>query len=119
MASTVLVIAGNLELLELLQAILARLPEMSIISVIQGQRGIELARSLHPALIVLSVELPDLPTSAVLQQLEEGDSTRTIPVLTIGPLGGDRRPAQVTVARHFTEPLDVRRLLDVSQQLLS
>jgi CheY-like chemotaxis protein len=97
----VLVIAGSVERLALLEA--------------------ALARAAPPALLVLDLELPDLPGSTVLDELAADARTRGIPVLTLGPAATAPLAAHLIargVQAHLPEPLDVSRLLTLVHALL-
>lgn len=51
------------------------------ISACQGKDVLDLARQVHPALIILDVELPGGTGSAVLRDLRAAAATRSIPVI--------------------------------------
>lgn len=121
-AKTVLFIEGTLASLPLVEAVLARLPRVRVLPAMQGRRGLELARSLQPSLILLDLVLPDMRGSAVLQQLQADGRTRAIPVITLGssvtaPLAAHLM--NVGARAHFTQPLDIGRFLRLLQQLLA
>jgi diguanylate cyclase (GGDEF)-like protein len=48
-----------------------------------GERGLELARSRHPDLILLDLRMPDIDGLAVAQQLKSDPGTQAIPVIML------------------------------------
>jgi len=110
----VLYIEDNLSNLRLLERILARRPGVTLLSAMQGSRGIELARDHQPDLIILDLHLPDLPGSDVLARLSADPRTRGIPVVI---LSADATPGQIKrlleqgAREYLTKPLDIRQVL--------
>jgi DNA-binding response OmpR family regulator len=49
----------------------------------EGGRGLELAREVHPHLILLDLRLPDVDGLAICQQLTDDPSTCDIPVIIV------------------------------------
>jgi len=79
----VLCIEDNLSSLALIETLLQRRPHIQLLSSMQGQMGLDLARQHAPQLILLDVALPDLDGFNVLQRLRLCSSTRATPVLMI------------------------------------
>lgn len=119
--AVVLYVEDNRSNLDLVQRILARRPEVSLLVAMQGQPGLELARTQAPDLILLDLHLPDLPGEEVLRRLRETPQTRSIPVVVIS---ADAIPAQVErllaagAQAYLTKPLDVRQFLTILDQIL-
>jgi len=113
---TVLYIEDNLPNLELIQGVLTHRPAVRLISAMQGQLGLDLAREHRPGLILLDLHLPDLPGDEVLRRLRADPRTRGIPVVVIS---ADVTPGQIDrmlgagVAAYLTKPIDVRRLIEL------
>jgi CheY-like chemotaxis protein len=118
---TVLYIEDNLANLRLVERIIGRRPELTLISAMQGGQGLELARSHRPRAIILDLHLPDMLGSEVLARLREDSRTREIPVVI---LSADATPGQVTrllaqgAHAYLTKPLDVAELLACLDNLL-
>jgi len=112
---TIVYIEDNLSNLQLVDRLLARLPNVRLIAAMQGKLGIDLVRHHHPDLILLDHHLPDLHAREVLEQLKRDPATAAIPVVV---LSADTSPAQLKrlraagAAGHLTKPLDVESLLD-------
>ena len=113
-AFTVLYIEDNLSNLRLVERILVRRPEITLLHSPQGQLGLELAREHRPDLILLDLHLPDTHGEQVLEQLVRDPRTAAIPVLVIS---ADATPGQIerlTAAgarAYLTKPLDVQTFL--------
>jgi CheY-like chemotaxis protein len=112
-ALTVLYIEDNLSNLQLVEHILSRRPNTTLISAMRPQLGLDLAAEHQPDLVLLDLHLPDMSGQEVLNRLRSGSKTADVPVVI---LSADARPGQVTHlleqgARSFlTKPLDVKEL---------
>jgi CheY-like chemotaxis protein len=119
---TVLYIEDNLSNLQLVEHLLARRPGVSLISAMRPQLGLDLAAQHHPGLVLLDLDLPDLPGEQVLRRLRAEPTTADVPVVI---LSADARPALVgrllaEGARAFlTKPLDVKQLLGLLDTIAS
>lgn len=113
---TVLYVEDNLPNLELIRGVLAHRPAVRLISAMQGQLGLDLAREHRPGLILLDLHLPDLRGDEVLRRLRADPRTRGIPVVVIS---ADVTPGQIDrmlgagVVAYLTKPIDVRRLIEL------
>ncbi|MCI4364359.1 MAG: ATP-binding protein [Thermoplasmata archaeon] len=118
---TLLYIEDNLSNLRLLERIMSRRPGVTLLSAMQGRRGLELARDHRPDVIILDLHLPDLPGTDVLANLHRDPRTREIPVVI---LSADATPGQITrllaqgARAYLTKPLDVKELLTLLDGLL-
>jgi len=119
---TVLYIEDNLSNLRLVERIVTRRPCITLLSAMQGSRGLELAGAHRPDLIVLDLHLPDMPGQEVLAQLRADPGTREIPVVI---LSADATPSQVSrvlqqgAHAYLTKPLVVAQFLTVLDELLA
>jgi signal transduction histidine kinase len=119
---TVLYIEDNLSNLKLIERILSRRPEINLISAMQGNLGLELAREHHPALILLDLHLPDINGDEVLRRLQADEQMREIPVVMIS---ADATPRQIERLRaegardYLTKPLDVKQFLEMLDDQLA
>ena len=113
-ALTVLYIEDNASNLELIEQILSRLPQVTLIPAMRPQLGLDLAEEHRPDLVLLDLHLPDMPGQEVLRRLRANPNTAEVPVVI---LSADARPSQIEHlldqgARAFlTKPLDVKELL--------
>ena len=110
----ILYIEDNLSNLRLVENILARRPGTTVLSAMQGQVGVDLARDHRPDLIMLDRHLPDISGDEVFRLLRDDPRTRDIPVIV---LSADAIPSRVRqsldagVRAYLTKPLDVPSLL--------
>jgi CheY-like chemotaxis protein len=87
----------------------------------QGSIGLDLARQHAPDLILLDLNLPDLPGREVLARLQGSAVTRDIPVIV---LSADATVSQIERLRsagaraYLTKPLDVGEFLHTLDTLL-
>ena len=114
MDQSILHIEDNLSNVRLIEQVLVQRPNVELIPAMQGRLGLELAKDHQPMLILLDLNLPDMPGEEVLQQLRDDPRTANIPVVIVS---ADASPRQVqrllaTGARSYlTKPIDVRELL--------
>ncbi|MCY7260032.1 ATP-binding protein [Pseudomonas protegens] len=79
----ILCIEDNLQSLALIETLLQRRPGIQLLSSMQGQMGLDLARQHAPQMILLDVNLPDLQGLEVLQRLRASAITASTPILMI------------------------------------
>lgn len=107
---TILYVEDNLSNLTLIEQMLADQPHIQLITAMQGQLGIELARRHSPDMILLDLHLPDLPGWEVLSRLQRHDATRGIPVVVISADATARQIKRLMTAgahAYLTKPLDM------------
>jgi CheY-like chemotaxis protein len=111
---TIVHIEDNLANVELVERVLAQRPDITVVPAMQGRMGIDLARRHHPALILLDLNLLDIPGSEVLKILRDDPLTADIPVAIVS---ADAMPRQVQrllssgAVDYLTKPIDIHRLL--------
>lgn len=119
---TVLHIEDNLANVTLVERVLAQRPDVTLIPAMQGRLGLELARQHRPLLILLDLNLADMPGDEVLQQLRSDPATANIPVVMVS---ADAMPRQVQrllssgATAYLTKPIDVRALLKLVDDALA
>lgn len=117
----VLYVEDNLSNVQLIEKILARLPDVELISAMQGQLAMDLARQHTPDLILLDMHLPDIHGEKVLEWLKAEPETRDIPVVV---MSADATPHQIERAlaigaqAYLTKPIDVKEFLRVVSNTL-
>jgi CheY-like chemotaxis protein len=119
---TLLYVEDNLSNIHLVERILANRPDVRLVTAMQGRLAVDLARQHLPDLVLLDLNLPDIPGREVLQWLQAEPGLEAIPVVI---LSADATPGQIRrlldagAADYLTKPLDVRRFLDVVDGLIS
>jgi two-component system, cell cycle response regulator DivK len=92
-----------------------------IVMAIDGQQGVEMARSETPDLILMDMSLPVLDGWEATRQLKSAPDTQAIPIiaLTAHAMAGDRDKALAAGANDYdTKPIELPRLLEKIQTLL-
>jgi len=93
-----------------------------IITANNGKDAITLARSKHPDLIILDVAMPDMDGGQVAEKLQEGLSTKDIPIIFLTALYPKRKEEEQgrVVAGHvfIAKPYDIEELLIQIEKLI-
>jgi PAS domain S-box-containing protein len=111
---TVLYIEDNRANLRLMEDILAYRPAVRLLTAVQGDAGLELARQHQPDAILLDAHLPDMPGEEVVRQVRSDARLHSTPVVIIS---ADATAPQIERCRaagaseYLTKPIDVARLL--------
>jgi two-component system cell cycle response regulator DivK len=87
-----------------------------------GQRGVEMAKTESPDLILMDMSLPVLDGWEATRHIKQADETQAIPViaLTSHAMKGDREKAlSAGCDDYHIKPIDFPRLLEKIQLLLS
>jgi CheY-like chemotaxis protein len=113
---TLLYIEDNASNLRLIERLVDHRSNIQLLSAMQGGLGIELARTHHPDLILLDLQLPDMQGDQVLATLRSDPSTSTVPVIVLSADATDRqirRLLDAGAAEYLTKPVNLARLLEV------
>ena len=118
---TVLCIEDNPSNLKVIERLVAYRPEIRLLSAMQGNIGVDLARTHRPDAILLDNGLPDASGHEILRRLRGEPSTNGIPVIVVTADASEREMSSLLAAgarAHVTKPIDVRRLQDLLDELL-
>ena len=119
---TVLYVEDNLLNVQLVQSVLSRLGQVHVMTAMQGQLALDLAREHRPELILLDLNLPDLSGEEVLRRLRQDPATARIPVIV---LSADALPSRMThvlafgAQAYLTKPFSVPEMLQTVRFYLS
>jgi PAS domain S-box-containing protein len=119
---TVLYIEDNLSNLKLLERVMARRPDVRLLTAMQGRLGLDLARQHHPDLILLDLDLPDVRGDQILRTLRDDPATRPIPVvmLTATATPGEiDRLLNSGASAYLTKPFDVKALFSLLDEIVA
>ena len=117
---TVLYIEDNLSNVRLMEDIFGIRNELKLLTSMQGQVGLDLAREHRPNLIFLDLHLPDLPGHEVLRRLRSDPRTHAIPVIVISADTTQAKKLLDAGAQDYlTKPIEVKKLLAVLDHYLS
>lgn len=118
---TVLYVEDNPSNLRLVERVLASRPQIRLLTAMQGRVGIRLAEETRPDLVLLDVNLPDIPGDEVYRLLRSDPELADVPVVVVS---ADAMPTHVRrfleqgVREYLTKPIDVKRLLRVIDECL-
>jgi CheY-like chemotaxis protein len=111
---TVLYVEDNPANLMLVEDILARRPDIRLLSARDGKRGIEIARTFRPAVILMDINLPGISGLQALGILAADPGTAHIPVVALSANAIPRDIDQGLAAgffRYLTKPIKVGEFL--------
>jgi twitching motility protein PilU len=116
----VLVADDELEIRELVTEVLSISGYQPLVAV-DGNEAVELARTGHPALILLDVMMPGMDGYTVLTHLRGHPATRDIPVVILTGQGEVYRDlsAGVGADAHVAKPFSPQQLADTVQRVLA
>jgi CheY-like chemotaxis protein len=112
--STVLYVEDNLSNVDLVAGILARCPDWTIRTAGTGRRGMELAISIAPTVILLDLHLPDIQGIEVITALKADPATSAIPVAIVSADATHDNISRLLGAgaeEYFVKPIDISRIL--------
>ncbi len=93
-----------------------------IVMAVDGQQGVDMARSESPALILLDMSLPVMDGWEAARAIKGDDATKAIPIiaLTAHAMSGDREKAlEAGCDEYDTKPVELKRLLGKIEALLA
>jgi PAS domain S-box-containing protein len=114
-AHTLLCIEDNPANLILVEKLIARRPDIRLLSAGDGHRGIQIARSMRPDVILMDINLPGISGLTALGILAEDPVTARIPVIALSANAMARdieRGLQAGFCRYLTKPIKVKELMD-------
>jgi two-component system, cell cycle response regulator DivK len=92
-----------------------------VVFAMDGQHGIDLARSERPDIILMDMSLPVIDGWEATRRLKADDATRSVPVigLTAHAMSGDREKAiEAGCDDYDTKPVELDRLIGKIERLL-
>jgi len=112
---TLLYVEDNPANLKLVEQLIARRPDMRLLSAGNGNLGIELARDNQPDVILMDINLPGISGIEALKILREDPATEHIPVVA---LSANAMPRDIEMGlnmgffRYLTKPIKVTEFMD-------
>jgi PAS domain S-box-containing protein len=112
---TLLYVEDNPANLKLVEQIIARRPDMRLLTAVNGMNGIEIARASLPDVILMDINLPDINGIEALKILRSDPSTARIPVVAVSANAMPRdikKGLQAGFFRYITKPIKVDEFMD-------
>ncbi len=119
---TLLCVEDNPANLLLIERLLARRPDMRLLSARDGPRGVELARASLPELILMDINLPGMSGFDAMKILRDDPATAHIPVIALSANAMERDIEKGLAAgffRYLTKPIKVGDFLDTLDAALA
>ena len=107
--------------IEVMRGVLAQRAQIRLETSTLGLDGLAAIRARRPDLILLDMQLPDIPGIELLRHLKQDDALAGIPVVVVS---ADATPAHVEqalvagAARYVTKPVDLASFLQIVDTLL-
>ncbi len=86
----------------------------TVISAVDAEAGITLARAEHPNLILMDIQLPGMDGLAAIALLKQDENTRSIPVIALTALamkGDEARIREAGCEGYIAKPMRYREML--------
>ena len=112
---TLLYVEDNPANLKLIEQLIARHPDINLLSARDGNLGIQLARANHPDVILMDINLPGISGIEALKILREDPATAHIPVVALSANAMPRdieKGLQAGFFRYLTKPIKVNEFMD-------
>ncbi len=112
---TLLYVEDNPANLMLVEDLIARRPDVALLSARDGIRGVEMARATRPDVILMDINLPGMSGIQALRILSEHASTAHIPVIALSANAMPRdieKGLEAGFFRYLTKPIKVREFMD-------
>jgi CheY-like chemotaxis protein len=112
---TLLYVEDNPANLKLVEQLIARRPDMRLLSASDGHQGIQLARSQRPQVILMDINLPGISGIEALRILREDPATAHIPVVALSANAMPRdieKGLQAGFFRYLTKPIKIGEFMD-------
>ena len=112
---TVLCVEDNPANLMLMETLLARRPDIRLLTARDGNRGIEIARAAQPDVILMDINLPGISGIKALGILSKDPTTMRIPVIALSANAMPRdieKGLEAGFFRYLTKPIKVDEFMD-------
>ena len=118
---TLLYVEDNPANLSLVEQLIARRPDLRLLSARDGNLGIQLARANHPEVILMDINLPGISGIEALKILREDPATAHIPIVALSANAMPRDIEKGLLAgfyRYLTKPIKVNELMNTLDEAL-
>ena len=118
---TLLCVEDNPANLKLVEQIVARQPNLRLLTAVNGNSGIEIARASRPDVILMDINLTDISGFKALKLLRSEPATARIPVIA---LSANATPLNIESGleagffRYLTKPIKIDEFMEVLKTAL-
>ena len=119
---TLLYVEDNPANLMLVEDLIARRPDVRLLSASDGNRGVQIARTSRPDVILMDINLPGISGVEALRVLALDPITAHIPVIALSANAAPRDIAKGLEAgffRYLTKPIKVREFMETLEVALN
>ena len=119
---TLLYVEDNPANLMLVEDLVARRPDIRLLSARDGNRGVEIARAALPDVILMDINLPGISGIRALRILAEDPATAHIPVIALSANAMPRdieKGLEAGFFRYLTKPIKVNEFMDTLDMALN
>jgi CheY-like chemotaxis protein len=112
---SVLYVEDNEANMKLVEQLIARRPDLRLLTAVNGALGIEVACTTHPTVILMDINLPDISGAEALKILREDPATAHIPVVAVSANAMARdieTGLDAGFFRYLTKPIKVKEFMD-------
>jgi PAS domain S-box-containing protein len=112
---TLLYVEDNPANLKLIEQIIARHPDIRLLTAVNGNSGIEIARMSQPEVILMDINLPDISGFEALKILRSDPATTHIPIIAISANAMPQdieRSLKAGFFRYLTKPIKVSEFME-------
>jgi CheY-like chemotaxis protein len=119
---TLLYVEDNPANMKLVEQLIARRPDMRLLTAVNGALGIEVARTTQPTVILMDINLPGISGVEALKVLRVDPATAHIPVVA---LSANAMPRDIEMGldagffRYLTKPIKVKEFMDTLNAALN
>jgi PAS domain S-box-containing protein len=112
---TLLYVEDNQANMKLVEQIVARRPDLRLLTAVNGVLGVELARKEQPTVILMDINLPGISGIAAMEILRADPATAHIPVVALSAYANPH-DVEMSLAkgffRYLTKPIKIREFTD-------
>jgi CheY-like chemotaxis protein len=118
---TLLYVEDNPANMKLVEQLIARCPDIQLLTAVNGTLGIQTARLAQPQVILMDVNLPGISGIEALKILRQDPATAHIPVVA---LSANAMPRDIAMGlelgffRYLTKPIKVKEFMDTLNEAL-
>ena len=111
----ILVVDDEASITKLIKFALERSGRFEVVCENSGANALSAARSFRPDLIILDINLPDVPGGEISAQLLDEPDLRRVPIIFLtGMLSQDESKSGVTIGGHvaMSKPIQIEKLIE-------